>query len=207
MRKVVLQMMSSLDGRVDQPFAWIDGVSEDLYSEIERLYAAFDTVLVGRVTYGEMLEYWPGAETDAAGTDTNRRMARRINACKKYVFSRQHQETPLAWNNSSLVTTRDDQALVGFVRELKAQPGGEIHLSGGAGLARTFVRLDLVDEYRFFVHPVASPGVRWFEDVRERRALELLRATPYPCGVVGLYYRPAALAGSAQPRHFAELLR
>src|SRR5229473_482389 len=37
--------------------------------------------------------------------------------------------------------------------KLKAQPGGDMVL-GGADLAATFLRHDLIDEYRLYVHPI-----------------------------------------------------
>jgi dihydrofolate reductase len=39
------------------------------------------------------------------------------------------------------------------IAELKAQPGGDIALSG-ANLASTFMRHGLIDEFRILVHPV-----------------------------------------------------
>lgn len=47
MRKVVMGMMSTLNGRLDDPAAWVTGVPDDLYSELDRLYRTFDTILVG----------------------------------------------------------------------------------------------------------------------------------------------------------------
>lgn len=38
------------------------------------------------------------------------------------------------------------------VLKLKAQPSGDLVL-GGAHLAATFMRHDLIDEYRLYVHP------------------------------------------------------
>ena len=32
-------------------------------------YETFDTILVGRTTYEEMLAYWPGAETAEGGSE------------------------------------------------------------------------------------------------------------------------------------------
>ena len=72
MRKVVLQMMTTLNGRLDDPSAWMSGVPDDLYDDIDRAYAAFDTIVVGRTTYEEMAAYWPGAEADADGSETSR---------------------------------------------------------------------------------------------------------------------------------------
>lgn len=38
-------------------------------------------------------------------------------------------------------------------QELKAQPGGDLVL-GGADLAAAFMRQNLIDEYRLYVHPI-----------------------------------------------------
>jgi dihydrofolate reductase len=77
-----------------------------------------------------------------------------------------------------------------FVEQLKAQPGGKIHLSGGARLARTLIRLGVVDRYHLYDYPVVSAGASWFDGIDEKRELELLSATAYSNGVVGLYYQP-----------------
>ena len=181
-----MQMMSTLNGRLDDPGAWVPEIPEDLYAEIDRLYDGYDAVLVGRTTALEMAEYWPGAETDDAESDTARSMARKMNTYKKYVFT--NSDEPLEWTNVELVPVGDDAALKAFVEELKAQPGGDIHLSGGAQLARTLIRLGVVDRFRVFVHPVVSPGATWFEAIDGQRELELESATAYSNGVVGLYY-------------------
>jgi dihydrofolate reductase len=184
MRKLVMQMMTTLDGRVDDPDAWMTGVSDDLYAEIDRLYESYDAILVGRATALEMAEYWPGAEE--GGTASSRSVARKMNAYTKYVFTSSSE--PLAWSNVELVTVDGDEAVRAFVEELKARPGADIHLSGGARLAKTLVRLGLVDRYLLFVHPVLSGGASWFDEIGERRDLTLESATAYSDGIVGLYY-------------------
>ena len=45
MRKVVFQMMTTLNGRLDDPDTWVSGVSDDLYREINRVYDTIDTIL------------------------------------------------------------------------------------------------------------------------------------------------------------------
>ncbi len=72
MRKVVMGMMTTLNGRLDDPDAWMTEIPDDLYAEIDRLYGTFDTILVGRRTYEEMFEYWPGAETAEDGSEINK---------------------------------------------------------------------------------------------------------------------------------------
>ena len=38
MRMVVMGMMTTLNGRLDDPDAWVTGVPDDLYAELDRLY-------------------------------------------------------------------------------------------------------------------------------------------------------------------------
>jgi dihydrofolate reductase len=206
MRKVVLAMMSTMNGRLDDPDAWMTSIGNDLYRDIDRQYDEFDTVLIGRTTYDEMYAYWPGAETEdvalgglidappaeGEAAQINKRMAHKMNSYKKFVFSRRGATEPLAWNNSELVVAPTDEDIVKFINELKRQPGRDIHLAGGAQLVQSFVRLGLVDELHLHAHPVVSRGATLFDAVDDKRALELLGTTTYEGGVVTLRYKPEA---------------
>lgn len=203
-RKIVLQMMTTLDGRLDDPMAWLHGVSDDQYREIDRLYAGYDTVLVGRTTYEEMAGYWPGAISE--GTETNRRMAHRMNAVKKLVFSRSGSTPLTPWSNVERVVAATDNDLAKHLADLKAQPGGGIHLSGGASLAQSVVTLGLVDEYCFFVYPVVSPGKSWFAKLPAGLDLQLLASCTYENGVVGLHYVPRQPAEEVRRESFTDML-
>ncbi|MCI0455846.1 MAG: dihydrofolate reductase family protein, partial [Gemmataceae bacterium] len=186
MRKIVLQMMTTLNGRLDDPMAWVHGVSDDQYREIDRIYATYDTILVGGATYEEMAAYWPGALSDPAGTETNRAMARRMRDYRKLVFSRSGRRKPTEWNNTELVVAGSDDQLAEYLMRLKAEPGGHIHLSGGASFAQSVIALDLVDEYQLFVYPIVLPGASWFARLPEQRELKLLDTSTYENGVVRL---------------------
>jgi dihydrofolate reductase len=188
MRKVVMGVMTTLDGRLDDPNAWMTEVPDDLYGEIDRRFETFDTILVGRTTYEEMFEYWPGAETAEGGSEIGKSMARKMNRYTKYVFSGANDQTQLEWENAELVLAHGDGDVTRFVNDLKSRSGGDIHLAGGAQLAQTCVRLGLVDEYRLYVWPVVSPGSRWFDPIDARRDMRLTSTTAYSQGVVGLYY-------------------
>jgi dihydrofolate reductase len=205
-RQIVLQMMTTLNGRLDDPMAWVHGVSDDQYREIDRLYATFDTVLVGRTTYEEMAGYWPGALADGAGTETNRRMARRMHDYRKLVFTRSANSRLSQWNNVEPVVAASDADLGRHLTGLKAQPGGDIHLSGGASLAQTVIALGLVDAFHFFLYPVVSRGEPWFSRLPEQVGLDLVDTGRFQNGVVKLHYRPRASAGTARPASFSEML-
>ena len=190
MRKVVLAMMTTLNGRLDDPDAWVTGVSEDHFQEINRGYATFDTILVGRVTAEEMFEYWPGAGDEEGASEPQQRMAEKMHSYKKHVFTTDPSLT-LEWHNAEPVVVSTEDEIRSFIEDLKARRGGDIHLSGGAKLAQTLVRLGLVDEYRFFVFPVYSPGASWFGELERQETLDLISSTAFESGVVAIYCRPA----------------
>lgn len=194
MRKLVMQMMTTVNGRLDDPDAWVRSIPDDLYAELDRLYSSFDTILVGHRTYHEMIGFWPTAEAANQSSEAGRSMAVKMNSYRKCVFTRAEQIPALEWNGAEPVHAPTDEALADFVGELKRGTGGDLHLAGGAELARTMVRLGLVDRYQLFAHPVVSPGAEWFGSIGEQRDLELISATAYSNGAVGLCYEPAEIA-------------
>lgn len=206
MRNIVLQMMTTLDGRLDDPLAWMGTVVDEQYRAIDRLYAGYDTVLVGRTTYEEMVGYWPGALNDEVNGETNRVMAKRMHDYRKIVFSRTGEQAISPWHNAEQVVAADDAALSRYLMDLKVEPGGDIHLSGGASLAQTVIGLGLVDRYHFFVYPVVSPGEPWFARLRDKNELQLIGSEHYDNGVVGLHYATVRDAKSERPKSFSELI-
>ncbi|WP_455854231.1 dihydrofolate reductase family protein [Ensifer canadensis] len=110
------------------------------------------------------------------------------------------------WNNVEQVVVPDDEALAADLLDLKAQPGGNIHLSGGASLAQTVIGLGLVDTFHFFVYPVTSPGAVWFGELPDRYDLRLMGADTYENGVVGLHYEPLKRENAERASSFSELL-
>lgn len=205
MRRILLQMMTTLDGRVDHPMAWVHTVGDDQYAAIDRLYAGCDTVLVGRSTYEEMAAYWPRTLAEHEGTATHRAMARRMTDYRKLVFSRDGRTAPTAWANTELAVTPTDAALADRLAALKAEPGGHLHLAGGASFASAVVALGLVDEFHLFVYPVVSPGATWMAPLLDRLDLVLEDVDRYHCGVVRLHYA-AGRRDRRSATGFSELL-
>ena len=72
-----------------------------------------------------------------------------------------------------------------------ATPAGV--LLGSGKLATELDRLDLIDEYKFLVHPrIAGHGPTLYQDgLPATRKLELLTAQPLSNGAVALHYRRA----------------
>jgi dihydrofolate reductase len=61
---------------------------------------------------------------------------------------------------------------------------------GGAGLFRSLISLDLIDEYRVRLVPyLAVEGTRLFSDLRQPARLEFVSATPDSSGITELAFR------------------
>ncbi|GGT20545.1 hypothetical protein GCM10010207_19810 [Streptomyces atratus] len=104
--------------------------------------------LDGRVTYQLMAELRPTADSDPSSTGPMEEFAAIWRDMPEVVFSRTLERAD--WN-----TTLMREVDVDEITALKARPGGDLSL-GGADLAASFMRHDLIDEYRIHVHPCPS---------------------------------------------------
>jgi dihydrofolate reductase len=138
--------------------------------------------LNGRVTYELMAEFWPTADTDPASTGPMVEFARIWRDVPKIVFSRTLERAD--WN-----TTVVRDVVAGEIAELKAQPGGDMVL-GGVDLAAAFMRDDLIDEYRIYVHPIViGRGKPLFPASDAQISLRLVETRTFGNGVVLLRYQ------------------
>lgn len=188
MRKVVLYMMVTYDGRLADENNGLDwtvnpGMDGDLPAS-DRWEAA----IIGAGGYREMAAYWPTATDDPDISADDKAFAGTMNAMKKYVFATEEHE--LGWHNSELVRVSDDASIVDAIGKLKQQSGGDLVVYGGVRIAQTLARLDLIDEYITVVHPVViGTGRPLFEQGTQRLALELVGVKHNDDGAVQLHYR------------------
>jgi dihydrofolate reductase len=105
---------------------------------------------------------------------------------RKYVFSSTLESAD--WNNSTII--RDD--VVTAVTELKQQDGADLIMYGHGRFSRTLLKVHLVDEIRFSVHPVLVGGRAVGGGNGQTLALNLLVATPTPSGIVALTSEPTS---------------
>ena len=152
MRKVILTMSVSLDGFIEGPDREIDWhmVDDELHSHFNEWLAAMGAFLSGRVTYELMAEFWPTADADPSSTGPMVEFARIWRDMPKIVYSTTLEHAD--WNTTVVRDVVPEEVMA-----LKAQPGGDLAL-GGADLAAAFMRHDLIDEYRIYVHPVVIGG-------------------------------------------------
>jgi dihydrofolate reductase len=178
-------MMSvSLDGYFEGPnreLGW-QSVDEELHAHFNDWLATASAFLDGRVTYELMAGHWPTADADPSAPATVAEFARIWRDMPKFVFSRTLPQA--GWN-----TTVVREVLPGEIMKLKAQPGGDMVI-GGADLAASFLRYDLIDEFRFYVHPILlGTGHSLFRPSEIKVRLRLAETRAFGNGVVLLRYR------------------
>ena len=185
MRKLIYSMGVSLDGFIAGPDGEIDWSAPD--EELHRFHneqaREVGVELCGRRLYEEML-YWETADENPSAAEHELEFARIWQRLPKIVFSRTLEKVE---GNARLA----GNGAVEEVAKLKEQPGKDLAV-GGAGLASTFIKLGLVDEYRLFVSPVVlGGGTRFFPPLEERVELELVETRTFASRVVYLRYRRA----------------
>ena len=183
MRKLILWMSVSLDGYIEGPNRELDWhlVDEELHSYFNDVLGKVYAFLSGRVTYELMADFWPTADADPASTGPMVEFASIWRDTPKIVYSTTLEDAD--WNTTIVRDVVPEE-----VFELKAQPGGDLVLSG-ADIAATFMRHDLIDEYWLYVHPVViGQGKSLFPASDAKIDLRLAETRTFGNGVVLLRY-------------------
>lgn len=174
----------TLDGCVDHR----EGIADDeTHAFFTGLMDESGAMLWGRVTYEMMESHWPAvARGEVEAPLAMREWAVKLEAKPKYVAST--TRTVFPWANSRHLAG-DLRAAVQALKD--ATPAGV--LLGSGRLAVELDRLDLIDAYRFLVHPrIAGHGPALYQGgLPDTRRLELVSAAPLRCGAVALHYRRA----------------
>ncbi|HWT12776.1 MAG TPA: dihydrofolate reductase family protein [Allosphingosinicella sp.] len=173
MRKVTYGAAVSLDGYIAGPGEAMDWLrwSDDAAAISAASWKGVDTLLMGRRTYEFAVR--SGGGPSSAGMTT-------------FIVS-----TTMAAAPAGAQLVRADPA--GFVRALKAEPGGDIIVMGGGALGSALISGGVVDEIGLNVHPVLlGGGTPMFPPVAGDVALALVEARPIARDCVFLLYRLAA---------------
>ena len=181
---LTLSINVTLDGCVDHQ----EGIADDeTHAFFTRLLDEGGAMLWGRTTYEMMEVYWPlVARGEIEAQPALYEWAVKLDAKPKYVVSSTRTDFP--WINSHHLAGDLGTA----VQRLKDETPDGVLLGSGK-LATELDRLDLIDEYRFLIHPrIAGHGPTLFEGgLPGTRRLELLSATPLRCGAIATHYRRA----------------
>lgn len=177
----------TLDGFVAGPngegdwmvFEW----DEKSSNRVNELTDSSDTILLGRKMTDEFINYWTSVLDDPENIEYP--FARKMIDIPKVVFSKTVKESK--WIN----TTVANGDIVEEIENLKKKDGKDILVYGGAGFVSSLIKNNLIDEYHFFVNPVAiGKGMSIFEDSEERLKLRLIKSESFSSGEVELCYEP-----------------
>lgn len=180
MRKLIAGINLTLDGICDHTAGIPD---EELHQHYTELLDNAGVILYGRITY-QLMQYWQTLLKNPSGEKSMDDFAKAIDKIQKIVFSQTLKDTE--WDSAQLSKKSPEE----MVLELKQQPGRDI-LVGSRSLIIQLMKLNLVDEYQFCVHPVvAGGGLPLFENLNDRIVLKLIKTKTFSGGAVTLYYEP-----------------
>lgn len=168
MRKVVAYELLSLDGVAEGPDGFVTDWDDAMDVNLATLIATQDAVILGRRSYDEWAEFWPGSEIEPFATF--------INGVAKYVATSAPLERK--WANTTVI----DGDLVESVRDLKDRPGGDIGVHASISIVQALLAAGVVDELRLVIAPtIAGSGRRLLDGLPVIR-LESIRSTISPTG-------------------------
>lgn len=179
MRLVATEYLT-FDGVFEEPGRWSGPFfnEEAQQFKLDELNAT-DALLLGRRTYEGFAAAWP----KMTGTGD---FGVKMNTMPKYVVSSTLKTAE--WTGSRLI----GGDVVGEIRKLKAQPGKDLLLSGSGQLFNSLMQADVIDLYRFMLHPVVLGNGRRLFTETVKRTLELTETKRFGSGIVILEYRGKA---------------
>jgi dihydrofolate reductase len=179
MRLVATEYLS-LDGVFEEPGQWSgpffgEEGGQFKWAELQ----ASDALLLGRKTYEGFAAAWPSMP----GTGE---FGEKMNSMPKYVVSSSLDKVD--WTGSQLIKGNVAEE----VSKLKERPGQDLLLSGSAQLFNALMQENLIDVYRFMLHPIVlGKGRRLFPAGGHERILDLTETQRFGSGIVVFEYRPA----------------
>ncbi|MBC1436280.1 dihydrofolate reductase [Listeria rocourtiae] len=162
MRKVVFYGAVSLDGYLSDQnnnLTWLFETETGGETTYEKFIKNIDTVIMGRVTYEEVLKLqqseplYPNQEVIVFTRDTNK-------------------------NFKDVQTVHENP--VSFINKLKERDGKPIWVVGGGNLLKPLLEANMIDEWWIQITPVLlGTGKRLFEEGNYLERLELVETTTF----------------------------
>ncbi len=172
MRKIVVYIATSADGyiaRLDGSVDWLNRPRTAGDYGMGTFYRSIDTILWGRKTYELALAFQKQGIKRAAFDPK----------VKNYVFS--HQPGPAVEFVTEPIPT--------FAQRLRATPGKDVWMMGGASLIGSFLDADEIDEFIIHVIPTfVGEGIPLVAPRHRSVPLALRSCRRYSDGVVRLRY-------------------
>lgn len=184
MGKIIYAMSVSLDGYIeaeDGDFSWLYP-DEELHRHFNEVESQVDIYLYGSRMYKEMSAFWPTADKDPEAPDFIVEYARIWQNKPKIVFSKTLKDA--GWNTRIVKGDMEKEVI-----KLKEQDDKTMSVSG-AKTASALIELNLIDEYRLYIHPVILGGGKpMLPPLKEKVKLRLVETHTFGSGVVMLRYQ------------------
>ena len=185
-RKFIVYIATSADGFIARPdggVEWLDRPRPRGNYGMAAFFESIDTILFGRKTYDVALGF-----TGGKGVGSGPRV-------KNYVFSRRPPKSPAP----DVEFVREP--IKRFAKRLRAAPGRDVWIMGGAGLIASFLDAGEIDEFIVHVIPTfIGKGIPLIAPRHRHVPLRLLSMKRYSDGVVRLHYA----VGRSRPRRAAK---
>lgn len=172
-RKIIVYIATSADGYIARPdgdVEWLNRPRPAGNYGMGEFYKTIDTILFGRKTYAP-----------AAARGGGPRHGSKI---KSYVFSHQPPTQPPPPGVEFV-----SEPIAEFAQRLRATPGKDIWMMGGAGIIASFLDAGEIDEFIIHIIPkFIGEGIPLVAPRHRLVPLKLRSTRRYPDGVVRLHY-------------------
>jgi dihydrofolate reductase len=198
MRKLILEVQVSVDGFIagikgnTDWMVWNWGTGWQWDKELQKYHTdltkSADCIVLSRQMAEEgFIAHWANAAENP--NDPRFEFAKHITNTHKIVFSKTLDKSvviPGGWNNTDI--GKGD--IAGAINRLKKKDGKDIIVYGGATLVSSLIKAGLIDEFQLIVNPVAiGRGMAIFKELGTNQEFNLVKATPFSCGIVVLHYQ------------------
>lgn len=172
MKKIILYIAASIDGRIAEPDGGIEWLSEfpitdEMNYGYKEFMASIDTIIMGGRSWREL------SNMDAMGAYAGKTI---------YVVSRNDWgET----DNTKFITENVTERIT----TLRNEPGKNIWLFGGGELVSMLLAADLVDEMHIaFIPVILGKGILLFPEQSKESKWEVIKTNNYSSGIVMVEY-------------------
>jgi dihydrofolate reductase len=179
-RKIIVSIATSADGFIARPdgsFDWLNRPRPKDNYGMGIFYQSIDTILWGRKTCDMALRF---QEKGVAGSAFD-------TSVKNYVFTH-----TLPSFSAPAGVEYVNQPIKAFAAGLRAKPGKDIWIMGGAGIIASFLDEGEIDEFIISMVPVLiGEGIPLIAPRHRTVPLKLLASKEFSDGVVKLHYAVA----------------
>ena len=186
-RKIIVYIATSADGyiaRSDGNVDWLNRPRTAGDYGMGEFYKSIDTVLWGRKTYEPVLQAFASKKRAAKRRPAKEGKPKsRPGKIKNYVFSHQRPENIPPGVEFITSSIKD------FAQSIRAEPGKNIWMMGGAGIIGSFLDENEINEFMIHVIPTfIGEGVPLVQPRQRTVPLKLIATQEYTDGVVKLHY-------------------